>query len=263
MTVEVKDLNIFVGKKQLLTNVNLTVEPGQRVGLIGASGSGKSLIIKAILGILPSTMHMTGQILVGDVDIAQLPDAERAQLRGTYMSAVFQNPLAALNPVLTVAKNVELPLKLHYDLSTEARQQRVDDALRHVELEAELKKRFPSELSGGQAQRVSIAEALISHPQLLVADEPTTALDSLVQQQIVDMLVERTQVQRAALIFASHDFSVISRAAQSCYVIHHGEVVESGDISNLIQHPQHEYTVQLVQAAREIAVDTSSQAEVK
>lgn len=252
--LDVKNLVISTDSTQIVHGVNLHIDKAERVGLIGGSGSGKSLIAQAILGILPQYMHVEGEILINGINVQDIPEDQRAELRGTVMSAVFQNPLAALNPVTTVEKNIELPLKLHYSLSPSERQDRVRAALEYVGLETRLLQHYPSQLSGGQAQRVAIAEALISYPQLLIADEPTTALDSLVQQRVIDVLMRRTEEQSAAVLVTSHDFNVISRVAQRCYVIHDGRIVEESDIDTIVHHPQHEYTRQLVHAARELAV---------
>ncbi|MDK6642972.1 ATP-binding cassette domain-containing protein [Alloscardovia omnicolens] len=253
MSVQIKNLSVGLGNNQLLYNVNLDVADHERIGLIGASGSGKSLITKAILGTLPRSMRVEGQILIDGVNVLELSEHERAAMRGTYMTAVFQNPVAALNPVVSVRANVELPLTLHYNLSAAERLHRVQQALESVGLDSDLVSRYPSELSGGQAQRAAIAQAVVAHPQLLIADEPTTAVDSIVQKQIMDVLVERSDKQNLSVIFASHDFAVISRVAHRCYVINNGGVVDSGRLEELYESSV-DYTRQLVEAARSIAV---------
>ncbi|MFC0265570.1 ATP-binding cassette domain-containing protein [Alloscardovia macacae] len=255
MSIDIQNLSITLDDgRTRVADVSLRVNAGERVGLIGASGSGKSLITRAILGTLPRTMRAEGRILVEGVDILQLSELDRAAMRGTYLAAVFQNPLAALNPVRTVKQNVALPLKLHYALTRAQRRDRVLQALERVGLSPDLASRYPSELSGGQAQRVAIAEALISSPQLLLADEPTTALDALAQKHVMDLLVSLTGEQGAGLLLVSHDFTVISKATQRCYVLHDGSVVESGVTSELLAHPQEDYTKELVAAAHQIAV---------
>lgn len=255
MSIEMKNLTVSIGGKHIVKDVNLTVHDHERVGLIGASGSGKSMITRAILDTLPSDASVSGEILIKGVNILDLNEYERAELRGTFMSAVFQDPRVALNPMARVRANVELPLKLHYDLSAQEREKRVNEALESVGLEKSFARRFPSELSGGQAQRVAIAEALISHPQLLIADEPTTALDSIVQQQIIDVLLERMSAENTSLLFISHDFGVISRTAQRCYVLYDGEIVEEGNTQSILDNPQNPYTRELVAAAHDIAVE--------
>ncbi|TCD54979.1 ABC transporter ATP-binding protein [Alloscardovia theropitheci] len=252
--IDIKNLVISTPSQEIVHGVDLHIDKAERVGLIGASGSGKSLIVQAILGILPPSMSVQGEIFVNSRNVLQMSDTERASMRGTVMSAVFQNPMTALNPMVTVEKNIELPLKMHYSLSRDERHSRVEEALTHVGLEREIMSRYPSQISGGQAQRVAIAEALIGHPQVLIADEPTTALDSIVQQGIINLLVQRTEHQGAAVLFTSHDFSVISRVAQRCYVINNGEIVEEGDLESIINSPHHDYTVQLIEAARDIAI---------
>ncbi|WP_377939087.1 ATP-binding cassette domain-containing protein [Alloscardovia venturai] len=255
MSLQIKDLCVTIQDRAVVRGVNLTVSAHERVGLIGASGSGKSMITRALLGTLPHHAHVSGEILVDGVDILSLSDEERAELRGTYMSAVFQNPLAALNPMARVVANVELPLALHYTMSSAEKHKRAQEALESVGLSDAFLHRFPSELSGGQAQRVAIAEALVSHPQLLIADEPTTALDSLVQKQIIDVLLERISAEKSALLFISHDFNVITKTTQRCYVLCDGQIVESGETHSVLEHPSERYTQELVAAAQEISVE--------
>lgn len=255
MTFEVKNLTIELDGRKIVRDVNLTVSDRERVGLIGASGSGKSMITRAVLDTVPEGAVVSGEIIVGGTNILELSEVERAELRGTFMSAVFQDPRMALNPMAKVAANVELPLKLHYNLSKAERRIRIKEALESVGLDASLANRSPSELSGGQAQRVAIAEALISHPQLLIADEPTTALDSIMQQQIIDVMFERAEAERTSLLFISHDFGVISKITQRCYVLCEGQIVEEGQTVEILTNPQHEYTHELVNAAHEIAVE--------
>ena len=168
---------------------------------------------------------------------------------------VFQNPSVALNPVMTVAQQVGLPLYLHYDLTLEERVKRVKTMLSKVGLAEDTLLKYPHELSGGQQQRVGIATALITSPRLIIADEPTTALDSITQRQIVDLLTSLVDDSGASMLFITHDFSVLRRATTRCYVLSEGHVVESGATSTLLERPTTPEAANLVRAARELSLD--------
>ena len=188
MSVDVRGLKITIGGKPIVSDADMTIADGERVGLIGSSGSGKSMIAKAMLGLLPLTAVTNGSIDMGGTEIIGASERALADLRGRYVGAVFQNPAASLNPVMTVAQQIALPLRLHYDLTKAERADRVNALLSKVGLDLDMAGKYPHELSGGQQQRVGIATALITSPRFIIADEPTTALDSITQRQIVDLL---------------------------------------------------------------------------
>ncbi|MDF7665307.1 ABC transporter ATP-binding protein [Bifidobacterium sp. ESL0745] len=254
MSVDVKQLGVSVGGKPIVHGVDLRIDDGERVGLIGSSGSGKSMISKALLGLLPTNAQVSGSVLLGDTQVIGADETVLASLRGRYVGTVFQNPASSLNPVLTVGKQVELPLKLHYNLNKTDRQTRVVAMLEKVGLDEATAKKYPSELSGGQQQRVGIATALITSPRLIIADEPTTALDSITQRQIVDLLVSLVDKSGASMLFITHDFSVLARATTRCYVLDDGRIIESGNTADLLDNPQNEQTEKLVGAARELTL---------
>ena len=198
MSVDVRGLKITIGGKPIVSDADMTIADGERVGLIGSSGSGKSMIAKAMLGLLPLTAVTNGSIDMGGTEIIGASERALADLRGRYVGAVFQNPAASLNPVMTVAQQIALPLRLHYDLTKAERADRVNALLSKVGLDLDMAGKYPHELSGGQQQRVGIATALITSPRFIIADEPTTALDSITQRQIVDLLtslVDRTMLR--------------------------------------------------------------------
>ena len=188
MSVDVRGLKITIGGKPIVSDADMTIADGERVGLIGSSGSGKSMIAKAMLGLLPLTAVTNGSIDMGGTEIIGASERALADLRGRYVGAVFQNPAASLNPVMTVAQQIALPLRLHYDLTKAERADRVNALLSKVGLDLDMAGKYPHELSGGQQQRVGIATALITSPRFIIADEPTTVLDSITQRQIVDLL---------------------------------------------------------------------------
>lgn len=260
MGVEVRGLRIAIGGREIVHGVDLIIGDGERVGLVGSSGSGKSMIARAMLGLLPADAAVTGSVTVGDVPTVGASERTLADLRGRYTGMVFQNPSAALNPVLTVAQQVALPLRLHYDLTRAERNERVLAMLAKVGLPADVASKYPHELSGGQRQRVGIATALVTSPRFIVADEPTTALDSITQRQIVDLLVSLVEDAGASMLFITHDFSVLARATTRCAVLDAGEVVETGATARLLAHPGDARTARLVAAARVLALDADGAA---
>ncbi|MBT1172371.1 ABC transporter ATP-binding protein [Bifidobacterium sp. MA2] len=259
MSVEIEGLRVAVGATEIVHGVDLAVGDGERVGLIGSSGSGKSMIAKSLLGLLPHEATPSGRIAMGDAvvlgDDGYADERTLADLRGRYVGTVFQNPAAALNPVATVAKQIELPLRMHYDLGAGEREERVRAMLDKVGLPQDVLNKRPHELSGGQRQRVGIATALITSPRFIVADEPTTALDSITQRQIVDLLVSLVDDAGASMLFITHDFAVLSRATTRCYVLEAGRVVETGTTADLLTAPKAAPTRDLVSAARTLTLE--------
>lgn len=167
---------------------------------------------------------------------------------------VFQNPSAALNPVMTVAQQVALPLRLHYDLTRDERLDRVKAMFAKVGLSEDVLNKYPHELSGGQQQRVGIAAALVTSPRLIIADEPTTALDSITQRQIVDLLASLVDDSGASMLFITHDFAVLNHATTRCYVLADGRVAESGQTADILQSPHTKVASQLVTSARALSL---------
>ena len=176
MSIEIRGLTITIGDKPIVRDACMDIADGERIGLVGSSGSGKSMIAKALMGLLPDTARVSGSIMAGGRQLIGLDDTAMADLRGRYMGMVFQNPAAALNPVMTVAQQIGLPLYLHYDLSLDERLDRVKAMLDKVGLSQDALLKYPHQLSGGQQQRVGIATALITSPRFIIADEPTTSL---------------------------------------------------------------------------------------
>ncbi|MFR8124376.1 MAG: ABC transporter ATP-binding protein [Bifidobacterium adolescentis] len=254
MSIEIRGLNIAIGTKPIVRDVCMGIADGERVGLVGSSGSGKSMIAKALMGLLPDTARISGSIMVGGKQLIGLDDTAMADLRGRYMGMVFQNPAAALNPVMTVAQQVGLPLYLHYDLSLDERLDRVKAMLDKVGLSQDALLKYPHQLSGGQQQRVGIATALITSPRFIIADEPTTALDSITQRQIVDLLTSLVDDAGASMLFITHDFAVLARATTRCYVLDQGRIAESGATADVLAHPGTDEGRRLVEAARALSL---------
>ena len=254
MSAVIRHLNIAINGKPIVDDVDLDIADGERVGLVGSSGSGKSMIARAMMGLLPATAQVTGSVELGGTQIVGASDAAVADLRGRYVGMVFQNPSAALNPVMTVAQQVGLPLYLHYDLSLTERSERVTAMLAKVGLGEDVLAKYPHELSGGQRQRVGIATALVTSPRLIIADEPTTALDSITQRQIVDLLTSLVDESGASMLIITHDFAVLNRATTRCYVLENGRIEESGDTTALLDHPHTDAGHRLVQSARALSL---------
>ncbi|ETY71054.1 ABC transporter ATP-binding protein [Bifidobacterium moukalabense] len=254
MSATIRDLNISIGGRTIVGDVDMDIADGERVGLIGSSGSGKSMIAKAMMGLLPATARVGGSIEMGGRQVVDASDIDIADLRGRYVGMVFQNPAAALNPVMTVAQQVGLPLYLHYDLTSAERTERVGAMLAKVGLDEDVLPKYPHELSGGQQQRVGIATALVTSPHLIIADEPTTALDSITQRRIVDLLTSLVDGAGASMLFITHDFAVLHRATTRCYVLEHGGIVESGATADVLSSPQTGQARRLVEAARKLSL---------
>ena len=193
---------------------------------------------------------------MGGTEIIGASERALADLRGRYVGAVFQNPAASLNPVMTVAQQIALPLRLHYDLTKAERADRVNALLSKVGLDLDMAGKYPHELPGGQQQRVGIATALITSPRFIIADEPTTALDSITQRQIVDLLTSLVDDAGASMLFITHDFSVLARATTRCYVLDAGRIVESGPTADLLAAPTTPQAQRLVAAAQTLTLHT-------
>lgn len=235
----------------LVRDVSFSVAPGERLGLIGESGSGKSVTSLALTGLLAPGLTATGSVLLAGRQTVGASDAELRPLRGPAASIVFQEPLTALDPLMRVGKQIAEPLRRHLGHTGQALEDAVRDALTEVSLtEPRIARAFPHELSGGQRQRVAIAIALAAKPQLLIADEPTTALDVTVQREVLALLDRLVRERGMALLFISHDLAVVSQIVDRIVVMRRGEAVESGPTSQVLWAPQHAYTRDLVASAR-------------
>ena len=250
MSVDVRGLKITIGGKPIVSDADMTIADGERVGLIGSSGSGKSMIAKAMLGLLPLTAVTNGSIDMGGTEIIGASERALADLRGRYVGAVFQNPAASLNPVMTVAQQIALPLRLHYDLTKAERADRVNALLSKVGLDLDMAGKYPHELSGGQAQRVVIARAIINEPKVILADEPMSAIDVAARIQILDTFAAiRAARPSTAIIMVSHDLGVVQHIADRILVLHDGRLEETGPTAEVLGNPQSDYTRQLIEAA--------------
>lgn len=254
MSLNIQNLTLNLGEKRILSNVSLQISDGERVGLVGSSGSGKSMLLRAITGLLPANAKVSGSCTIGDFQSVGASDEDLARIRGKYVGVVFQQANRALNPVLSVEEQISLPLRMHYGLNRSDIHNRVCTMLEKVGLPVNLASKRTFELSGGQQQRVGIATALITSPRLILADEPTTALDSVTQRDVVQMLTSLVDDMGASMLFVTHDFSVLSKAAKRCYVLDSGKLVDSADVQDLLENPRVNSTKQLVDAAKKLTL---------
>ena len=234
--------------------VSLTVAPGERLGLIGESGSGKSVTAFAIIGLLPAGLTATGSILLDGTEVVGAPEKQLVRLRGRVCAFIFQEPLTALDPLMKLGRQLAEPIARHQGLRGADLKRAVLEALDEVRL-PEPKRIAESrsyEISGGQRQRVAIAMALACRPRLLIADEPTTALDVTVQSEVLTLLDRLVADRGMALIFVSHDLAVVSRMTDHALVMRAGEAVERGSIAELLASPRHPYTAAFAASARRI-----------
>ena len=252
MSLVIDDLTVTVGDRRVVDGLSLDVPDGARVGLIGESGSGKSMTTLAVLGLLPDGARATGSIRLDGRELLGASERELAGLRGRVVGTVFQDPRTALDPVVTVGRQIAEPLRLHGRVGRRDARARAVAAAAEVGLpdpEAVVDL-YPHQLSGGQRQRVGIAMALINRPGLVLADEPTTALDVTTQAEVLALFQRLVDEQRTSLLFVTHDLAVLSRITDHAAVLSHGRVVERGPVEQLLHRPEHEVTRGLVEATR-------------
>ncbi|WP_243228277.1 ABC transporter ATP-binding protein [Microbacterium sp. CIAB417] len=249
--LEVMGLTVAAGGRRLVDDVSFDVSAGERVGVIGESGSGKSVTSLAVTGLLSPSLSASGSVLLGGREVVGAADRALRPLRGPVAALLFQEPLTALDPLMRVGRQIAEPMRRHLGLRGEALQDAVRTALADVSLPDErIARAFPHELSGGQRQRVATAIALAARPQLLIADEPTTALDVTVQDEILTLLDRLVAERDMALLFISHDLAVVARMTDRVIVMRSGRAVEQGTVAQVIGAPQHPYTADLVASAR-------------
>ncbi|MFV4913442.1 ABC transporter ATP-binding protein [Microbacterium lacticum] len=251
MSLEVRDLVVELDGSRVVDGVSFDVPDGARVGLIGESGSGKSLTALAILGLLPEGATASGSVRWDGRELIGLPDRELATLRGDEIGIVFQEPRTALNPVRTVGRQIGESTRIHEGASRrEASRRAVAEAARvRLPDPEQIVKRYPHQLSGGQRQRVAIAMALACRPRLLIADEPTTALDVTIQAEILDLLNGLVARDGMSLVFITHDLAVLSQVATHAVVLDEGRVIEHGPLSRLLTAPASPITQGLLRDA--------------
>ncbi|PCC48005.1 dipeptide ABC transporter ATP-binding protein [Brevibacterium aurantiacum] len=246
--LEVRDLTITPAgaRAPVLENVSLSLAPGERVGLIGESGSGKSLTAQSVMGLLPEELHAEGSVSLQGFsgNILEAKEKTLARMRSNLVSMVFQEPMSALNPLMRIGDQIAEALRIHGAVARGDIPGRVLDLLTSVHMPdpGSARYAYPHQMSGGQRQRVMLAIALANSPQLLICDEPTTALDVTVQKHMLELIAERVAAVQAGLLFITHDLAVVAEVCERVIVMYAGRIVESGTVRQIFTDPQHEYT---------------------
>lgn len=230
----------------LVKQASFSLSTGKTTCIVGESGSGKSLTALTIMGLLSKQLQASGSVVFQGQDITQLDDKAMQTIRGAKIGMIFQEPMTSLNPVLTVGYQIGEPLTAHLGLKGQALKSRVAALLEQVGIPASRADSYPDELSGGQRQRVMIAMSIACEPALLIADEPTTALDVTVQAQVLKLLDTLKTRMNMAMLFITHDFGVVADIADDVIVMFRGEIVETGTREQVLNHPQHPYTKALL-----------------
>ena len=247
------------GLVRVINDLSFDLAPGETLGLVGESGCGKSMTSLAIMGLIPNPPGRiaSGKILLRDEDLTAASDERLRQIRGNEISMIFQEPMTSLNPVFSIGEQIAETVRLHQGLERAAALARALDMLRAVHIPAPEKRlrEYPHQLSGGMRQRVMIAMALACNPTLLIADEPTTALDVTVQAQIFDLLQESQQETGASIILITHDMGVIAEMTQRVVVMYAGRKVEEGPVETILENPAHPYTQGLIRCVPHIDPD--------
>ncbi|ADU70251.1 ABC transporter ATP-binding protein [Pantoea sp. At-9b] len=250
--LEVNQLNTLIhtsrGSLRAIQDVNFSLKPGEILGLVGESGSGKSVTLRSLLHLMPSSAEISGSVKWQGREIASLRPAELRSIRGGEIAMIFQEPMIALNPVLTVWRQIEESLRAHTDLNRKQCRQRAIELLNQVGIPApELRlDDYPHQFSGGMRQRVMIAIALAGNPRLLLADEPTTALDVTIQEQILQLLFSLRDQLDMGIIFVTHDLGVVAQLCDRVAVMYAGRIVETAPVEEIFSQPRHPYTQGLI-----------------
>ena len=245
--LSVKNLNLKIENKDILKNIEFSLDQNKILGVVGESGSGKSMLAKTILRLLSNKFQISGDIFFQEKNILKKLEKDFQKYRGKKISMVFQNPMTSLNPIMKIKKQLFETINNHdKKVSKDEGIKKIKSVMEDVGLDPDLIERYPHQLSGGQKQRVVIANAIINNPSLLIADEPTTALDVTTQKQILDLFKSLKDKYNLTIIFISHDLSVIEYIAEEILVLYKGEIVEKGELKNVIQNPENNYTKSLI-----------------
>lgn len=253
--LEVNDLCVFFtaasSRVQAINHLSFQLEEGETLGIVGESGSGKSVTSLCIMGLLQQEIsEASGKIYFEQQDILSLSEKERRKYRGNAMAMIFQEPMTSLNPLHTCGRQIMEPMLLHQNLKKEEAKKKAIDLLRHVGIPAPEQrfKEYPHQMSGGMRQRVMIAMALACDPKLLIADEPTTALDVTIQAQILKLMQDIQKDRQMSIIMITHDLGVVSEVCKRVMVMYAGQIVEQGNIRDILDKPYHPYTEGLIEA---------------
>lgn len=247
--LSVQKLTVQIGGAPLVKEVSFDIQKGEWLAIIGQSGSGKSVTASAIGRLLASNLNASGKAIYNGVDLLQLDGKQMRRLRGTAISYIFQDYQGSFTPFHTIGRHFDEFLKTHFRLPKKRRREMAERALESVGLQPELYTRYPFQLSGGQLQRSSIALALLTKPELVIADEPTAALDSISAFKVLGLLAELQQETGCAMLFITHDLRHVRKYADQIVVMKEGTVVEKGEKNSVLSQPQHSYTRSLIVAS--------------
>ncbi|MCC7347495.1 MAG: ABC transporter ATP-binding protein [Variibacter sp.] len=268
--LEINDLRVVFtddrGRRtHAVDSINLSLRPGQTLGLVGESGCGKSVTALAIMGLLPKSARVTGEILFDGADLLQLPDHALRDLRGDRLAMIFQEPMTSLNPAYTIGDQIAESLIRHRGMAKAQARRNAIELLERVRIPSPGQRvdEYPHKLSGGMRQRAMIALALACNPRLLIADEPTTALDVTIQAQILDLLRELKAETGAAIIMITHDLGVVAEVCDEVAVMYAGEIVEQAPVETLFAAPEHPYTIGLIGSIPRLDQASSSLAAIE
>ncbi|BCS87577.1 ABC transporter ATP-binding protein [Pseudodesulfovibrio sediminis] len=250
------DFELRSGTVRAVRDVSLTINKGERLGIVGESGAGKSVLGFSLINLISKPGKITGgEIIFEGNDISKYKYDEMRKIRGNHISMIFQDPMMTLNPVLTIGTQMKETILAHMDVTDKEAEEICLDKLRKVYIPSPKKrlKQYPHEFSGGMRQRIVIAISLLTSPKLIIADEPTTALDVTIQAEIMDLLLELCETENMGLILITHDLAVVSEVTQRIAVLYAGKVVELGAADQIISNPQHPYTQGLIAALPQMA----------
>lgn len=267
--LEIKDLCVQYkthnGSVYAVNGVNLTLQKGETLGLVGETGAGKTTTALSILRLLPDRIGeiKSGSILLDGEEITKISEAEMRNIRGNKVSMIFQDPMTSLNPILPVGQQIGEAVLLHTNLNKEEREKRVDEMLTAVGLQPSRKNEYPHQFSGGMKQRIVIAIALACNPELLLADEPTTALDVTIQSQVLQMMNDLKKRFNTGMILITHDLGVVAQTCDKVAIMYAGHIVENGTVQDIYESAQHHpYTVGLFHSIPEMNKDSNRLAPI-
>ncbi|MBE5939291.1 MAG: ABC transporter ATP-binding protein [Lachnospiraceae bacterium] len=261
--LKVNDLKVVIENKIITDNISFSVKKGGILGIVGESGSGKTMTSLAVMGLLPEEAEVSGSIICGETELTKLSHSQRRSINGKEVSMIFQEPMTSLNPLMKVGRQVEEMLILHTDMKKAERKQTVINMFKEVELPEPEKiyNMYPHNLSGGMRQRVMIAMALILNPSLMIADEPTTALDKEVEDEIIKLLLKLNKEKNVSIVFVSHDLGIIKEISNEVIVMKDGTIVEKGKTESIFNSPSHPYTKLLLDSVKKDKKEAEKKSE--